>query len=312
MDSAHQPSHTTHGNTEKNPQHEELVELESLSQKANHSTSAKYMYNVAAAGERATRNTEELNSGHRSVETSSKLADTLDACEKEGCEQDLESCGTLAFMSSANSIADHSNAGDKCYGDSSEVESCGALAFMASANSNISNTVHAERQIPREEDGSRSATSTVVCANSAIKSWIKQDFSTGTDRTVYLAQARSDKTGSEKGTVCNSDGGVTPSASTENAENSYEVLIKSGNTVGLGALRQLSLLAKQDSAKRGNSTTALRGFSNPLCGEQTSQAMDEIQGQRHSMFPLPVQVPLTSQPKFPLTGDQTLSTPALL
>lgn len=323
LDSAQQPSHMAYGNTEKNPQHKELVELESLSRKATHSPSDKYIYNVTAttAWERVVKNTEELNSGHKSIEIFSKLADTRDGCEKDDCEQDLESCGILAFMASTNSIdnpTDRSNAGDNCDGDGSELESCGILAFMSSANSNINSSVQAEGQIPREEDTSRSATSTVVCANSAVKSWIKQDFSTGMDRsTVYLLSANSDETGSERVDVCNCDGGVTRSASTENTEKRYEMLIKSGNTVGLRAMRQLSSLAKQDSARKENNTTALRGFSNPLCGERTSPLMDgfqEIQGQQHYMqepFPLPGQVPLT---RFPLTGDQTfsVSTPALV
>ena len=324
LDSAHQPSHTAYGNTEK---HEEVVELECLSQKATHSPSDKYIYNVTAMTAWDREDTEELNSG----ETSSKVADTRDACGMDDCGQDLENCGTLAFMASANSIDSLAEYSDNCDGD--ELESCGILAFMSSANSNISSSVQAEGQIPREEDASRSATSTVVCANSAIKSWIKQDFSTGMDRSaVYLIQANSDETECENEAEFDGDGDVPRSASTESADKRYEMLIKSGNTVGLSALRQLSVLAKQDSARKGNDTTALHGFSNPLCGERISPLMDgfqetqgqrisplmdgfqETQGQQHFMqepFPLPGQVPLT---RFPLTGNQifSVSTPAVL
>lgn len=300
--SAHQTSHTAHwayGNTEKT-QHEELAELESFSQPINCSTTALYMYSgtTTTTDEKAV---EEMNSYHRSLDTlrcHAKHSDTPD-------KQDLESCGTLAFMSSANSI---DSAVDSCEreGDVQDLESCGTLAFMSSANSNISGSVCAERQIPHKEDGSRSATSTMVFGNS----WVKYDFSTDVNETD-LDEIRSDDF--DWG---DDSSGVTPSASTESAElreKKYEMLIKSGNTVGLSALKQLSSSTKQHSTERGNSTTALRGFSNPLCGEQNSK-----QGRPRPLqyaFPPPVQVPLTSWPRFPLTVDQTLSvlsTPALL
>ena len=310
---------------QKNQQQKELVESETPLQQANCST-------TVAERTMEKGDSDVLSTRHSSVGNSEcpvKNSDTLVACETDRCIQDLESCGPLAFMSSANSIIaneiEHSHTTNTVESDGcdQDLEQCGTLAFMSSANSNIGSHVSVERQITREGgDGTKSASSTMMCANSANASVMKPDLSPAMNqRDGAVFSVISGRVGHEE---MECGGEVALSANTESCElqeRRYEMMIKSGNTVGLSALRQLSSSEQQLSTGKGNSATAVCGFSNPLSGNENSPfvgGLSVIQGRlcpshlARQSFPLPVQVPLTAQPRFPMTDQQTLSAPALL
>ena len=188
-------------------------------------------------------------------------------------------------------------------GCNQDIESCGTLAFMSSANSITSIDVPAERQITRGDGGEHA--STVACAN---RSLVQADVMTQRDFSVYLSP-KSDRTETaDSETVCG--GRVPPPTSTTNAvlqEKVYDAPSKrSGSTEDLKALeRELSPLHQQLSAGKGTSSVAaVHGFPNPLCPEEddsrlVGSGLPFTLRPAHvaqQSFPPLIQVSLTSQP----------------
>ena len=213
-------------------------------------------------------------------------------------DQDVENCGILAFMSSANSVASE----EKDSREEEDVENCGTLAFMSSSNSIASSSVPTGIQSTSVGDDAGKCSAVVCGHNSQINpntvgvcnavSETQRDAAGCTSKNV------------DTGTGENS-GGVEPSAGSENnelREKGYEMMIKSGNTVGMKALKQLSSIARQLSPTTTTSTTrgktenmavAFHGVSHPLGHEsRQSQLVQQLRPTRHVVwdyFPRPVQ-----------------------
>lgn len=195
---------------------------------------------------------------------------------------DIESCGMLAFMSSVNSISPPSGVDDcpslveekQCCDQESnahDIESCGTLAFMSSANSITSSGVPTGTLITQEGD---LHTGSFVCANSSLQ---------GDVDVPVLVNPDPKREG-----VC-VVGGVTPSASSESnklREKQYEMLIKSGNTVGIRALRQLS-----------RTTASTTSFSNSLCEGETASENQPTHLAWQSLPLAPIHGSLTAVPQ---------------
>ena len=198
------------------------------------------------------------------------------------CEEkwDFENCGILAFMSSANSIASGEEKEQATKDEDDDVENCGTLAFMTSANSVVSSGVPTGVQITGGDGGERSV---IVCGNDspAVPDTTPRTGPTGTV-LVYAT--------SNEGDNVRVDGGVEPSMSTENTdlrERGYEMMIKSGNTVGIRALKQLSSFAHQRSSAPENKTEdtptpIFHRFSYPL-GHQ-SHLVQQLRPARHAVW----------------------------
>ena len=208
-------------------------------------------------------------------------------------DQDVENCGILAFMSSANSVASE----EKDSREEEDVENCGTLAFMSSSNSIASSSVSTGIQSTSMGDNAGKCSAIVCGHNSQIN-----------PNTVRVCDTLSDtqqdaSRNVDTGTGENS-GGVEPSGSSENnelRERGYEMMIKSGNTVGMKALKQLSSIARQLSpttttttrGKTENMAVTFHGVSHPLGHEsRQSQLVQQLRPTRHVVwdyFPPPVQ-----------------------
>lgn len=211
-------------------------------------------------------------------------------------DQDVENCGILAFMSSANSVASD----EKDSREEEDVENCGTLAFMSSSNNIASSSVPTGVQSTSAGDDAGKCSAVVCGHNSQINpntvgvcnavSETQRDAAGCTSRNV------------DTGTGENS-GRVEPSASSESnelRERSYEMMIQSGNTVGMKALKQLSSIAHQLSptttttrGKTENMAVAFHGVSHPLGHKsRQSQLVQQLRPTHRVVwdyFPPPVQ-----------------------
>ena len=277
--------YTRRGSQEQSSRRQEVViEMEALSSQQP----------VATDGEKTST---KFGSGRGDV----SIVEKESVCDRE----ELENCGTLAFMSSANSITSNSSVSTgserSTVATEEELENCGTLAFMSSANSIItagSGGVPAGVQISLDNSGP----STVVCGrDSLVNPDTRGSAATSTDaqRDGPLCALG----GEEEGEDARFVGGFKPSASTERNEMKYEAMIKSGNTVGIRALRQLSSFSHQsppaheDTAK--TPTVTARGFPNPLPGGGFERSQSRLvqqsscRGDVWEYFPPPVTRSLT-------------------
>ena len=238
--------------------------------------------------------------------------------EKPNCfEEDVESCGVLAFMSSANNIcwgggSDDSNP-TETGGDEDLRESGGTLTIMSSANSIASSTTGVPTGTQVALEGDR-------CASYANNIMSRGNTSLMMMPDVCNVQATSHRYSVDEEEA--EAGGVSPSTSSESNDEQYESLVRSGNTVGLRALRQLSSLsARRDStpAPPKVGTAAVVGFSNPLCppveceGEAASRSKARSPSRVWvSLPPLPppVGVSLTAVPQHVLSDTFPLHPPS--
>jgi hypothetical protein len=314
-------------------------EMQFVPNTANCSSAAAYIYDASAttAVERTAVNVgtggdryklSSPLSAWESTRDPEKRGNTPDImCEGSGNGQDLENCGILAFMSSANTVTsstlvcadsslmkpDSSRATIQrgLYLEqtgSGDIENCGTLAFMSSANSITNIDVPAERQITCGDGGGHAASGLVYAANPSL---VQADLETEDEFSFYLPPARSDQTelnGSETGV-----GGrvalSTGSESTELQKKARDMLSRRpGNAVDMKALEREFTPSQRplSSVGTGNSaTTVARGFSNPLCVEESYSwlvgiGLPIIQGTLYpshlarQSFPPPIQAPLTS------------------
>ena len=207
---------------------------------------------------------------------------------ERACEEEWENCGILAFMSSANSIASDEEKEQATEDDDDYVENCGTLAFMISANSVASSGVPTGVQIT----GDWGERSVIVCGNDspAVPDVTPGSRPTGTVSVVYAT--------SNEGETARVHGGVEPSMSTENTdlrEKGYEMMIRSGNTVGIRALKQLSSFARQRSSAPENKTEdtptppVFHSFSYPLGPVSLGAATSSRSSRRLGLFTSPGQ-----------------------
>ena len=251
--------------------------------------------------------------------------------EESRCEHDVENGGILAFMSSANDIASvegSSLASIEKKGNRSghtaavsvleDLENCGTLAFMSSANSISTSGVPTGVQITDDENGGER--SALVCGSDSL---IDPNSLGGaaaavsdTQRDVSIRASRNTEEGVGGPSV---GGGVNPTTESDKLrEKGYEMLIKSGNTVGLRALKQLSAFTQQSSppAERRREDTAAAGFhgySNTLSVWERRQLhlAQELRTTRRDVweyFPPPVKRSLTArQTSLPGPGSSDAS-----
>lgn len=220
-------------------------------------------------------------------------------CREDEEEEDVEGCGILAFMSSANSISNE--AGDDrnstftekpnetAENDEYELENCGVLAFMSSSNS-IPTLPTLGVQVTGDE---KSEATDVVCGNNSPLVTIETAPPCNTLRCHGEATTKTGETASNgvKLSTTISD------KNDEVREKGYEMLMESGNTVGLRALKHLSYFTRQSSPMKNEATEeeeeednqlAFHGYSNPMWESSQPRLPNKLPPLSRTFYPPPV------------------------
>ena len=290
--------------SENSHEREERVELEALSRQADYSTVAVRVSDTAASVETTVVSVRSGDFGNQSSCSGSPAT---------GSAYRVESCDTR--LSSIDSGSDHEQ--------QQHLDNYGTLAFMSSANSIPSEI------LATQEDSAARVPSAGASGLSVGVRGMEIEYSLDLE---YIDRDVTNLITTEETVYSCGGGGIAPLTSTESnklREERHELLLMSGNTVGLRALRQLS-----SSTPRGPSSSS-SSSSSVLCEQNATTSTTAMGGSTlnnmpllmhgqlqlshlpQQPFPLPVQVSLTAQPRFPVTlSDQqdvsVLSTPALV